>query len=952
MSVNALDKDVQHGIKAHKAGRIQEAESSYKAILKIQPKHPDVNHNMGVLLVGLKKAEKALTFFEIAVKATPNKVQFWLSYIEALISLEQNMKAHAVMKQAKNFGARGPNFDKLEQQLLTLQKVSAKNKLPPKKGVFELKTLKLDQAHKLAKRKVKDGLDLEAKLIYQTILEKFPSNKIAKDRLKFLNSKISSVNTKAHQEPSKNQQQSLVQLFQEKKFKPALDQCSQLLKFFPNSIFLGNIQGAIFKALGRFEDAIKVYEKVLTIAPNSPTIIFNMGVTFLAQGDLEAAIEAQTKVLEINPNYAEAQFNIGEIFKRRGRLEQAVDAFKKATIIKPNYVDAFFNMANTLSNQGRRIEAIEAYEKVLKLKPDHAGAKLNIGVAFKEQGNTEKAIKCFEHLLIDRPNYTDAHFNLGDTYAKQGAPRMAINALKKVLFIDPNHAQAHNSMGNALLEIGETENAVDAYKKAIAIRPDFKPAWENIVFPLQILKLNISSDKELCCYFPGDAKTSSKLERASLNYKLSRGGPNSAEALSNVLELLSITDGTTIQKPQKKGEASISPVHVINKVVALKHFGRSGTGLLHSLIDGHSAISTLPSIYLSQYFDQATWDKIISDGWDNMVDRFIELYDVLFDARSSVPFPALGDIGLQNFGVLEGMTKLGGNKDEFLSVDKSSFRKEFNLSLNSFNEIDQATFFKLVHVTYEKVLNKTSNHGLIFYHIHNPSPDAELKFIQSVADMSWMVMVREPVQSYESWIRKSFAKGRYEELAQKLRAMLFEIDNISYSNNVSIGVKLEDLKRWPHKTINAICDWLKISEENSLYEMTAQKKKWWGDPTSPDFSEDGMNPFGITAINRKVGTILSKKDQFILRTLFYPFSVRFGYNETDQDQFENDLQCIRPYLEKMFDFEKVMLKNLGSDPEEFLSSGPCISIRSTLIERWNTLHEFGTYRNLLTPLKI
>ena len=35
-----------------------------------------------------------------------------------------------------------------------------------------------------------------------------------------------------------------------------------------------------------------------------------------------------------------------------------------------------------------------------------------------------------------------------------------------------------------------------------------------------------------------------------------------------------------------------------DKMVALLHFGRSGTGLLHSLIDGHPEISTLPSLYL------------------------------------------------------------------------------------------------------------------------------------------------------------------------------------------------------------------------------------------------------------------------------------------------------------------------------------------------------------------
>ena len=50
------------GVEAHKAGKLQEADQFYTAILKAQPKHPDANHNMGVLAVGLDKVEEALPF--------------------------------------------------------------------------------------------------------------------------------------------------------------------------------------------------------------------------------------------------------------------------------------------------------------------------------------------------------------------------------------------------------------------------------------------------------------------------------------------------------------------------------------------------------------------------------------------------------------------------------------------------------------------------------------------------------------------------------------------------------------------------------------------------------------------------------------------------------------------------------------------------------------------------
>ena len=134
--------------------------------------------------------------------------------------------------------------------------------------------------------------------------------------------------------------------------------------------------------------------------------------------------------------------------------------------------------------------------------------------------------------------------------------------------------------------------------------------------------------------------------------------------------------------------------------------------------------------------------------------------------------------------------------------------------------------------------------------------------------------------------------------------------------------------------------------------MTAQCNKWWGDPSSRDYSNDGMKPFGKTSIRRKVGSIFSENDQFILNTLFYPFRAHFGYTKKNEKQFKLDLKTIRPLLDEMFDFEKVLAKRLGLNFEKFTESSSYLYFRSGLIERWNTLNEHNTYPNMIKPLKI
>ena len=53
-----------------------------------------------------------------------------------------------------------------------------------------------------------------------------------------------------------------------------------------------------------------------------------------------------------------------------------------------------------------------------------------------------------------------------------------------------------------------------------------------------------------------------------------------------------------------------------------------------------------------------------------------------------------------------------------------------------------------------------------------------------------------------------------------------------------------------------------------------------------------MSPFEDSSIKKALGSVFSEKDQFILRTLFHPFSVRFGYIEEDMVGFKRDLQEI------------------------------------------------------------
>ena len=96
---------------AHQNGRFQEAEKIYRSVLRTHPKNGVANHNLGVLKVGLGKTALALPHFQTALEADVNQHQYWISYIDALIKLNQIGSARKLLMQGRERGLKGDAVD-------------------------------------------------------------------------------------------------------------------------------------------------------------------------------------------------------------------------------------------------------------------------------------------------------------------------------------------------------------------------------------------------------------------------------------------------------------------------------------------------------------------------------------------------------------------------------------------------------------------------------------------------------------------------------------------------------------------------------------------------------------------------------------------------------------------------------------------------------------------------
>ncbi len=366
-----LDKALAKGIEAHKAGKFQEAERYYTAILKANPKHTDANHNMGVLAVAVSKVQEALPFFKTALEANPKIAQFWLSYVYALIKLNRLADAKKVLDQAKSQGLNSEGIDQVEKQL---------GSSPSKKSNILAPTH--EQLHILGNLYTR-GQYQEALSKGSQLLEQFPNSINLYNIIGAANQGLGRI-------------------------EEAIEAYNTAISIMPDNADAYNNMGVALKEQGKLKEATEAYAKAISIKPYYAEAYNNMGYTLQLQGNIEKAIELYSKAISLKPRYSDAHYNLGIAFKEQGKLKEAIEAYAKAITIKPDNALAYNNIGNALAEQGRLKEAIEAYTKALSIKPNNVEAWSNGANALEKWNRLDQleiwldeALNSFEKVPAD-----------------------------------------------------------------------------------------------------------------------------------------------------------------------------------------------------------------------------------------------------------------------------------------------------------------------------------------------------------------------------------------------------------------------------------------------------------------------------------------------------------------------------------------------------------------------
>ena len=243
----------------------------------------------------------------------------------------------------------------------------------------------------------------------------------------------------------------------------------------PRSLIFGN--GCF--AIGRYAEALAVYQSLAGALPGDFAVHFNLGVTCLRRRQPEAAERALTTALELDAFSAPAYYQRGNARDDLGDAAGALEDYATAIGLNPEYLQAYYNRGIVLNNLGRYREAVAAFNDVVALRPDISNAYLNRGVARDELGDTAGALADYDEALRHNSDNADARFNRARVFYRLGEYRDAVSDYTAAISLRPDDVEAINNRGLAYDALGEYEEAIADYDDALRQRPDFAEVLSN-----------------------------------------------------------------------------------------------------------------------------------------------------------------------------------------------------------------------------------------------------------------------------------------------------------------------------------------------------------------------------------------------------------------------------------------------------------------------------------------
>ena len=301
-------------------------------------------------------------------------------------------------------------------------------------------------------------------------------------------------------------------------YEQAVKNYQTALEIRPHNVEALNNLGLAYQELGRFEEAIAVYEEGLTLNPDQPQLHANLttardlqaGIYSLASyrhyqvglrskraGRARAAVAAWKQAIAESPKYLQAHLQLADLYFKRTEYQLAIQTYLSAiSLVAENELsqpaviaNIFYNLGNSYLRTQQLASAISAYQQAVDINPEMVGAWANMGSVLLEMARFSSAITACQSAL--KAHTTALSLGKGSPVSPSEL-RIIEFTLKTAQDLKAGEytMQAYRlwrqgiSAGNR----GDTPTALKLWEQAVTLSPRYATAHENLVWAYFNLK--------------------------------------------------------------------------------------------------------------------------------------------------------------------------------------------------------------------------------------------------------------------------------------------------------------------------------------------------------------------------------------------------------------------------------------------------------------------------------
>ncbi|HTV50132.1 MAG TPA: sulfotransferase [Steroidobacteraceae bacterium] len=305
----------------------------------------------------------------------------------------------------------------------------------------------------------------------------------------------------------------------------------------------------------------------------------------------------------------------------------------------------------------------------------------------------------------------------------------------------------------------------------------------------------------------------------------------------------------------------------ISKAVAICHWGRSGSILLASYLDGHPDVLVMPNLtseriypFLDEYGSLTLWEKLLA-----------------YPDYSARARPGAGDLFL------------APNPDGDFATSPTHYHAAVQVLFEAYGSKPEAwldarqRFIQFLHVAYALANGQqpTTPRPLIAYAQHWFDEELARRFVEDFPQARFIHTVRDPISALNSWY-ELFTSWHFAEHADEIRPYRFSsFDALNTllswdrahagAQSRSCALRFEDMHLQLPLLMRRLASWLDIPYREQLLSSTLNGRPYVFQ------SANGPRCGANTASAVRASKYLNACDRLLVGALFYEDFLRWRY---------------------------------------------------------------------------